>query len=45
MCKDLGVSEIISGILDDNSKIDNDKMNKIVSLAKPMKVSFHMAFD
>lgn len=45
MCKDLGVDEIICGILDKNNEIDIDRMNKIIGLAEPMKVSFHMAFD
>ncbi|KAM3131160.1 hypothetical protein pb186bvf_016740 [Paramecium bursaria] len=44
ICKQLGVQEIITGILIED-KIDIEKMKFIISISHPIKVVFHMAID
>jgi copper homeostasis protein len=44
MCKDLGASGVVIGALKD-SKVDKAIISELVSIAKPMTITFHMAFD
>ena len=44
ICKDLGVYGVVIGALKGNA-LDLDLTRKMVEAAKPMKVTFHMAFD
>ena len=44
MCKDLGASGVVIGALRD-SKVDKIIISELVSIAKPMTITFHMAFD
>ncbi|MCR1950464.1 copper homeostasis protein CutC [Clostridium sp. DSM 100503] len=44
VCKDLGAYGVVIGALKGNT-IDLDLTKKMVEEAKPMKVTFHMAFD
>jgi len=44
MCKDLGASGVVIGALKD-SKVDKIIISELVSIAKPMTITFHMAFD
>jgi len=44
MCKDLGASGVVIGALKD-SKVDKVIISELVSIAKPMTITFHMAFD
>ncbi|BCZ44957.1 copper homeostasis protein CutC [Clostridium gelidum] len=44
MCKDLGASGVVIGAIKD-SKVDEDIIRELVSIAKPMTITFHMAFD
>lgn len=44
ICKDLGAYGVVIGALKGNT-IDVDLTSKMVEAAKPMKVTFHMAFD
>ncbi|WP_291647616.1 copper homeostasis protein CutC [Clostridium sp.] len=44
LCKDLGAHGVVIGALKGNT-IDLDLTKKMVEAAKPMKVTFHMAFD
>ena len=44
MCKDLGASGVVIGALKD-SKVDEVIIRELVSIAKPMTITFHMAFD
>lgn len=43
--KALGISEIVTGILTPEGRIDVDRMRQIVTIASPMKVVLHRAFD
>lgn len=45
LCKKLGVYGVVLGILDKKNNIDIEKTRELVELSKPMKVTFHMAFD
>ena len=44
MCKDLGASGVVIGAIK-NSKVDKGIIGELVSIAKPMTITFHMAFD
>ena len=44
MCKELGAYGVVIGALKGN-KIDLELTKKLVKEAKPMKITFHMAFD
>lgn len=45
LCKKLGVYGVVLGILDKENNIDIDRTKALIDMAKPMKVTFHMAFD
>lgn len=45
LCKKLGVSGIVSGILHLDNTIDTERTQKLVTLSKPMNFTFHRAFD
>jgi len=44
-CKEIGVEEIVLGVLNKNSEIDIDTTSKLSELAYPMDVTFHKAVD
>lgn len=44
MCKDLGASGVVIGAIKD-FKVDENIIRELVSIAKPMTITFHMAFD
>ncbi|MBB6631044.1 copper homeostasis protein CutC [Clostridium algidicarnis] len=44
-CKESGVSGVVLGILDDENNIDINRTKELVDMAKPMEITFHMAFD
>lgn len=44
-CKELGVSAVVVGFLNDDGRIDAERTRHIVALAAPMEVTFHRAFD
>ncbi|MCL2289964.1 MAG: copper homeostasis protein CutC [Bacteroidetes bacterium] len=44
-CKRLGIHAVVVGFLHNDFTIDINKTAEIVSLAKPMEVTFHRAFD
>jgi copper homeostasis protein len=45
LCKELGCSGIVSGILKDDFTVDLESTQALVELAKPMNFTFHRAFD
>jgi len=44
MCKDLGAHGVVIGAIKE-SKIDMDIIKELISLANPLSITFHMAFD
>lgn len=45
ICKNLGCTGIVSGILKDNNSIDIERTKELIELAKPLAFTFHRAFD
>ena len=44
-CKRLGVEGVVFGILNSDGTIDKARTKQLIELARPMKVTFHRAFD
>lgn len=44
-CKKLGVDGVVFGILDKSGALDTKRCTELISLARPMKVTCHRAFD
>lgn len=44
MCKELGAYGVVIGAIKDG-KVDKDTIKKLIEVAKPMAITFHMAFD
>ncbi|SHK84901.1 copper homeostasis protein [Clostridium cavendishii DSM 21758] len=45
LCKDLNVNGVVIGILNNKNEIDIENMKRLIELAKPLSITFHMAFD
>lgn len=45
LCKELGVDGVVIGLLNTDGSIDLATTKMLVDLARPMKVTFHRAFD
>jgi len=45
LCKNLGASGIVSGILTAEADVDGPRTKALIELAKPMDFTFHRAFD
>ena len=45
ICKDLMANGIVFGVLNNENKIDVEKVKLIMAAASPLKQTFHMAFD
>lgn len=45
LCKDLGCSGIVSGILNQDLTIDVARTQKLIKLSHPLSFTFHRAFD
>ncbi|CAJ0752972.1 9785_t:CDS:2 [Entrophospora sp. SA101] len=43
--KSLGVHGVVFGILKPDGRVDIERVSKLVEVAKPLKVTFHRAFD
>ncbi len=44
-CKEIGVNGVVIGFLTREGDIDVEKTGEIITLARPMSVTFHRAFD
>jgi copper homeostasis protein len=45
MAKDLGADGVVLGCLTADGNIDRSQMEQLISLARPLKATFHRAFD
>lgn len=45
VCKSIGCDGIVTGILQADGRIDKKRISQLVTLAYPMSVTFHRAFD
>ena len=45
LCKNLGCGGIVSGVLNKDNTIDIERTKELVELSKPLKFTFHRAFD
>lgn len=45
LCKNIGVTGVVFGFLKDDNTLDYEVTKEFVKLAKPLSVTFHMAFD
>ncbi len=45
VCKELGCSGIVSGVLLNNSEVDLKRTLELIELSKPLPFTFHRAFD
>jgi len=45
LCKELGFSGIVSGVLNTDNTIDLKRTKELVELSKPLAFTFHRAFD
>jgi len=45
LCKDLGVSGIVSGVLNLDNTIDIERTKELIELSNPLSFTFHRAFD
>lgn len=44
-CREQGAKGIVSGVLKTDGSVDKDRMEELVDLARPMKITFHRAID
>ena len=45
LCKELGCSGIVSGVLNEDNTIDVNRTQELIEIAKPLPFTFHRAFD
>lgn len=43
--KELGFEGVVFGLLNEKNEIDYENCERLVKIAKPLKITFHMAFD
>lgn len=45
VCKEIGVNGVVFGILNQDNTVDFTRVKELVELARPLSITFHMAFD
>ena len=45
LCRSLGYEGVVIGLLNEDGSIDQDRTSELVTIAYPMEVTFHRAFD
>lgn len=45
ICKEVGVNGVVFGFLKEDNTLDYELTKEFVALAKPLSITFHMAFD
>lgn len=45
LCKELGCSGIVSGVLNSDNTVDVKRTKQLIELSKPLSFTFHRAFD
>lgn len=45
LCKNLGCTGIVSGVLNKDNTIDIERTQELIELSKPLEFTFHRAFD
>lgn len=45
LCKELGCSGIVSGVLNSDNTVDVERTKQLIELSKPLPFTFHRAFD
>lgn len=45
ICKDLGVYGVVLGVLNEDNTLNKERLKELVEESKPLKLTFHMAFD
>ncbi|MGJ8684128.1 MAG: copper homeostasis protein CutC [Nonlabens sp.] len=45
LCKELGCAGIVSGVLNEDFKIDIKRTSELIELSRPLPFTFHRAFD
>ncbi len=44
-CKAIGITGVVFGLLQTDGKLDMEPLRQLISLAKPLQITFHRAFD
>lgn len=45
LCKKIGITGVVFGFLNEDNTLDFETTKEFVQLAKPLSITFHMAFD